>query len=214
VVLQDAGLDELQPAHRAKCRVIYQSARTMRPGTPNVRTFDVIMVGHMRTEKDPLTPMHALLRLPKDSKVRLIHLGEALQEDLLQAARELEHHAWPSIRRYLWLRGRSHAETRRRIRHARALVISSRMEGGANVVVEAITSGVPVIASRIAGNLGMLGRDYDGYFTAGDVQALAALLVRVSADHEFLSHLRRQCAERAPLFAPARERAMVNDLIP
>jgi len=213
VVLQEAGLDELQPEHRAKCRVIYQSARALPPGTPNRHTFDVIMVGHLRPEKDPQTPMRALAGLPDDSAVRLIHIGEALDEDLLRAARELQDHPWPSIRRYRWLGGRAHGETRQRIRRARALVISSTMEGGANVIVEAVTSGVPVIASRISGNVGMLGRDYDGYFAVGDVGGLSALLTRASADESFLNHLRQQCAQRAPLFAPAREAAEVNALI-
>jgi len=213
VVLQEAGLDELQPEHRAKCRVIYQSARAMPPGTPNRHSFDVIMVGHLRPEKDPLTPMRALSGLPDESAVRLIHIGEALDEDLLRAVRELQDHRWPSIRRYLWLGGRAHGETRQRIRRARALVISSTMEGGANVIVEAVTSGVPVIASRICGNVGMLGRDYDGYFAVGDVGELSALLARVSTDESFLEHLRQQCAQRAPLFAPAREAAEVNALI-
>jgi putative glycosyltransferase (TIGR04348 family) len=213
VVLQDEGLHELQPEHRAKCRVIYQSARALAPGTPNRRTFDVIMVGHLRAVKDPLTPMRALHGLPEDSTLRLIHIGEALDEDLLRAARELQAHSWPSLRRYLWLGARPHAETRGRIRRARALVISSTMEGGANVIVEAVSSGVPVIASRISGNVGMLGRDYAGYFPVGDVEALSSLLLRASADQSFLQRLRRQCAQRAPLFAPAREDAEVNALI-
>ena len=38
-------------------------------------------------------------------------------------------------------------------------------------------------------------------------------LLRASADESFLHHLRRQCAQRAPLFAPAREDAEVNALI-
>ena len=122
-------------------------------------------------------------------------------------------HPWPSIQRYLWLGGRPHGETRQRIRRARALVISSTIEGGANVIVEAVTSGVPVIASRISGNVGMLGRDYDGYFAVGDVGELCALLMRASTDESFLNHLRQQCAQRAPLFAPAREAAEVNALI-
>jgi putative glycosyltransferase (TIGR04348 family) len=212
VVLQEAGLDELAPEHRAKCRVIYQSAPTLTPGEPNRRTFDVILVGHMRAEKDPLTPMRALQLLPDSSPVRLIHIGEALEEEYLEAVRDLQRRTWPSVPRYLWLAGRSHGETRQRIRRARAMVISSVMEGGANVVIEAVTSGVPVLASRISGNIGMLGRDYDGYFTAGDSQELASLLDRASSDPALLYHLHRQCAQRAPLFAPAREEAEVIKL--
>lgn len=216
VVLQEAGLTELAPAQQAKCRVIYQSAPALHPRSqegPKRRTFDVVLVGHLRAEKDPLTPMHALHHLPEDSTVRLLHIGESLDEDFGRAARELEAYPWPSIRRYRWLGGRPHAETRQRIRQARAMVISSRMEGGANVIIEAVTAGVPVLASRISGNIGMLGRDYGGYFTPGDQRELAELLDRASRDGAFLAGLQRQCAARAPLFAPEREMAEVNRLV-
>ena len=70
------------------------------------------------------------------------------------------------------------------------------MEGGANVVVEAITSGTPVIASRISGNLGMLGDDYPGYFAVGDAADLATVVERACRDRAFLASLARcvRCA--------------------
>jgi putative glycosyltransferase (TIGR04348 family) len=213
VVLQEAGLDAIDPVHRPKCRVIYQSAPPLAPGTPRAHTFDLVLVGHMRAEKDPATPMRAIVRLPAASNVRLIHIGEALSDGYAQAAHELMTHTWPSVRRYLWLGARAHHETRRQIRNARAMIISSVMEGGANVIVEAVTCGVPVLASRIPGNLGMLGADYDGYFALGDDEALAQLMDRASQEPDFLARLRRQCAARAPLFEPAREWADVHRLM-
>ena len=78
VVLQDAAPAELEARHRRKCRVIYQSAPARSPRASNARTFDVIFVGHMRPEKDPMTPMRAVLRLPTRSTVRLTCIGEAL----------------------------------------------------------------------------------------------------------------------------------------
>ena len=213
VVLQDEGRAELAPQHRAKCRVIYQSAPALKTGTPNQHTFDIVLVGHMRAEKDPLTPMRALELLPDDSRVRLIHIGEALQSEYLEAAQALQARSWPATARYLWLAGLPHGATRQRIRHAHAMVISSIMEGGANVIIEAVTAGVPVLASRIAGNIGMLGRDYDGYFPPGDSGQLAGLFERVSRDPAFLAQLQLQCARRAPLFPPARERAEVIRLV-
>jgi putative glycosyltransferase (TIGR04348 family) len=213
IVLQDAGLDAIEPVHRPKCRVIYQSAPLLAPGTPCTRTFDLVLVGHMRAEKDPATPMRAITRLPAASNVRLIHIGEALSDEYAQAARELMTRTWPSVPRYRWLGRRTHHETRRQIRNARAMIISSVMEGGANVIVEAVTCGVPVLASRIPGNVGMLGADYEGYFALGDDEALARLMERASREGDFLARLRRQCAARAPLFEPAREWADVNRLV-
>jgi glycosyltransferase involved in cell wall biosynthesis len=81
------------------------------------------------------------------------------------------------------------------------------MEGGAHVIMEAICSGVPVLASRIAGNIGMLGEDYAGFFTVGDAVELASLLERFRDDSSFAAKLRAQCGRRAHLFEPARERS-------
>ncbi len=213
VVLQAEGINELAAELRGKCRTIYQSAPRLKPGTPSRRTFDTVLVGHMRAEKDPLTPMRALDQLGADSRVRLIHIGEALDEAYLRAAQDLQARAWPKLRRYLWLGNRPRAETRQRIRRSHVMIVSSLMEGGANVVVEAVTAGVPVLASRIDGNVGMLGRDYNGYFPAGDDGALAELLERASRDGRFLAGLRAQCVRRAPLFSPARERREVVRLL-
>jgi putative glycosyltransferase (TIGR04348 family) len=213
VVLQQAALDTLTACHRRKCRVIYQSARPLEPGMARRRTFDVILVGHMRAEKDPLTPMRALEWLPPDSRVRLIHIGDALSDEYARAANALQHRRWPSVQRYRWLGGRPHGETRRRIRDARAMIVSSVIEGGANVIVEAATCGVPVVASRISGNVGMLGRDYAGYFAPGNDRELARLLERLPCDAAFLAELRGQCARRAALFEPRREEAAVNRLV-
>ena len=95
---------------------------------------------------------------------------------------------------------------RRAIARARALVHPSVMEGGANVVIEAVRSGVPVLASRIDGNVGLLGADYDGFFPVGDAAALAALMRRFVADAAFAAHLAAQCA-RARAAVPAGARA-------
>ena len=93
------------------------------------------------------------------------------------------------------------------------------MEGGANVVIEAVRSGVPVLASRIDGNVGLLGAGYDGYFPVGDAAALAALVRRFVAD----AGVRRiTCARNAPRASRCSGRraerravrALVADLVP
>jgi glycosyltransferase involved in cell wall biosynthesis len=91
------------------------------------------------------------------------------------------------------------------------------MEGGAQVVMEAVCSGTPVLASRIDGNVGLLGADYAGYFEPGDAAGLAHLLRQTRASqgqpHGLLARLAAQCAARAPLFAPAAERQSLLDLM-
>ena len=139
----------------------------------------------------------------------IAHVGGPLDARLADEARATMA-ACPS---YRWLGALSHAAARRTIARARALVHCSRMEGGANVVIEAVRSGVPVLASRIDGNVGLLGADYDGYFPVGDAEALAALSRRFCADAAFADRLRAQCAAREPLFLPSAERRAVRALV-
>lgn len=209
VVLQEAGLERLPPPLRAKACVIYQSAATLLPAPASKKhQFDVCMVGHLRPEKDPQAFMRAA-QLVTHPGLRLLHIGGALDPALADAARNTEQ-ATP---RYRWLGPMTHAATRQRLKRCAAMVIASHMEGGANVIIEAVTSGVPVLASSIDGNRGMLGNDYAGYFPLGDAAALARLLDRMAADPAFDALLRRQCAARAPLFAPGAEQAALCDLV-
>jgi putative glycosyltransferase (TIGR04348 family) len=213
VVLQPRGLDELPADVRGKARVIYQSAPRLNHTRSHTRAraglpSDVAMIGHLREEKDPRTFMDAA-RLVQAPGVRLLHIGAALDPALGDLARATAA-ATPA---YRWLGALPHMATRRRLRRCHAMVIASRMEGGANVIIEAVTSGVPVLASRIPGNIGMLGEDYAGYFAPGDAAALARLVERSVLDARFDARLRRQCAARARLFAPAAERAGLLDLV-
>jgi glycosyltransferase involved in cell wall biosynthesis len=160
------------------------------------------MVGHLRTEKSPETFFQAAALLASHRDIELRHIGGEHDLALAQQA----HETAALFPQYQFLGARSHAQTRRDIQRAHVLVHSSVMEGGAHVIMEAICSGVPVIASRIAGNIGMLGEDYAGLFPVGDAQALAAMLLRLRQEPAFVAKLQAQCAQRAPLFELARER--------
>ncbi|MEO8310396.1 MAG: selenoneine biosynthesis selenosugar synthase SenB [Caldimonas sp.] len=209
VVLQEKGLARLDAASRAKAEVIVQSAPALR-STRAPGDADLVAVGHLREEKDPETLYRAARLLARDAAAPTIaHVGAALDARLAEEARATMA-ACPS---YRWLGALSHAAARRAIARARAFVHPSRMEGGANVVIEAVRSGVPVLASRIDGNVGLLGADYDGYFPVGDAAALAALARRFCSDAGFAHRLSAQCAAREPLFRPAAERRAVRALV-
>jgi len=209
VVLQDEGLERLPPAARAKARSIVQSASKLIRHDAAHGHISFVAVGHLRDEKDPLTLMRAARLLPASTTIRIVHIGGALDAALGEEA-ERTMQEYPH---YRWLGNLPHAAARRWIARSQALVHMSRMEGGANVVIEAVRSGVPVLASRIDGNVGLLGRDYAGYFETGDAQALATLMQRFASDPAFAAHLRAQCALREPRFAPAAERAAVRALL-
>jgi putative glycosyltransferase (TIGR04348 family) len=208
VLLQPAGL-ALLPVHlHHKTRVIYQSAPSLPPLARDNGTPVIAMVGHLREEKDPRTFI-AAAQLLRAAPVEFIHIGGALDADL----GELAAASARVLPRYQWLGNLPHADTREALRRSHAMVIASKMEGGANVIIEAVTCGVPVLASDINGNRGMLGEDYAGYFAPGDASALAALIERSVADGAFYALLQRQCAARAALFAPAAEQAALLQLV-
>lgn len=208
VLLQPAGLALLPAPMRARALVIYQSAPSLPRLMGDASAPQIIMIGHLRAEKDPATFM-AAAALVETPGVRLLHVGGALDAALGQqaAATERDHP------RYRWLGNLPHAQAREQLRRSMAMVIASTMEGGANVIIEAVTCGVPVIASDISGNRGMLGDDYDAYFTAGDAVALAALIDRCLNDAPFYAQLLAQCAARAALFTPAAEQAALLQLV-
>lgn len=209
VVLQDRGLLNVPRRFRDKTRVIYQSAHPVARPEPLATCFEVVVSGHLRHEKDPFRAAAALSHLPASSRIRVTHLGGALEDSMALEARR-----WMAREpRYRWRGELPHARARQVLARSRLMVISSRMEGGANVVCEALACGVPVLASRIAGNLGMLGADYPGYFTLENEKALTRLLHRAETDRAYYERLKKACAARAHLVRPRAESAALRKLI-
>ena len=209
VVLNELGARQLAPALRERCHVVLQSCAERRALVKTGRHLRALMVGHLRDEKDPLTYLRAAQRLAARADLRFDLIGAALDPALGAQAAALAMQQ-PN---YRWLGALPHAATRRQIQAAHVLVHASRMEGGAHVVIEALRSGTPVLASRIDGNVGLLGGEYLGYFPAGDDVALAAVLQRCRDDPDMLSGLRAQCDSRAALFAPETEAATLRGIV-
>lgn len=202
IVLQDAALGELSAAHRRKASVVYQSSATRLRHAPPRVPFRITIVGHLRDEKDPFRAVRALQRLD-DPAIGLVQVGAALDRAYGSEARR-----WMAREpRYRWVGSVPHSRALRWIAESHVLVVSSKMEGGANVIAEAARIGTPVLASRMSGNLGMLGPRYPGYYRLGDDAALARLIARAKDDPSFVRRLRAALAARRPLFAPAHERA-------
>jgi len=211
VALQELAGARVPSRLRSKVRVIHQSAPPLRHVAPgSIRgSFDVAVIGHLREVKDPLRAAKAARRLPAGSRLRIVHLGAA-ETPQWRALAKAEMKDNP---RYVWRGDRPRVEVRRLLGRARAMILSSLREGGANVISEAVAAGVPVLASRIDGSVGLLGRDYPGYFPARDTAALARLLDRIETSPQFLKRLYRAIARRARLFRPAREKAAWKKLI-
>lgn len=209
IVLQEDGVHHLPAKHRSKARVVYQSCRLLVPAAKAHGRLNCILVAHLRPEKDPLTVLAAWHHLPPDAAMFLNIVGDSLEPALARSVRE----AMSGDQRIRWLGAQPHPRTRQLIKRAHLLIVPSLMEGGANVIAEAVTAGTPVLGSRISGNVGMLGAAYPGYFPARDAQALAALMFRCFEDAGFYAALRRHCRARRSHFSPQRERSSLFALL-
>jgi len=208
IVLQEAALELLSPEVRSKARVVYQSADPRIAHKPPKAPFRVAVIAHLRAEKDPLRAAAALARLPQ-REVELVQVGEALDPRLGAEARQ----CMEREPRYRWLGSLPHARALGWMARSHAIVVSSVMEGGANVICEAARIGTPVLASRVSGNIGMLGPAYPGYYPIADDVALAQLLDRAMKDRAFYAGLKKALRARRALFAPAAERRALAGVV-
>ncbi len=201
VGLHDLIANTLPPDQRHKINVIIQSAKPIARRDPYRRYFHVSVMGHLRDEKDPLRPALAARLLPDSSRIQIHQYGKAVTDDWAQAAtQEMQRNP-----RYHWHQEVPHYQVRRIYQRSNLLILPSRMEGGANVISEAIVAGLPVLASDIEGSIGLLGADYAGYYPLEDEAALAQLLSRCETDEAFLAQLLQQAELRRELFTPQQE---------
>ena len=216
-MLQPRALRELESAARRKALVIYQSVEDIRglrkSGRKSDRAssggFDVSVIGHLRPVKDPFRAALAARLLPPSSQIRIMHIGGAMTKEMEKRARREEQ----INARYRWLGELSRPSALRALAQSQLCIISSRMEGGANVLSEAIVSSIPVLASSVDGNVGILGADYPGLFGVGDTRELARLMTRAETNPNFLRQLKKRVANLAQLFDPVREERKWAELI-
>ena len=225
VVLQPKAIEELRLSWRKKARVIYQSVEDKQAptgeqsGSPRRRqnkakalnngNFDVCVIGHLRAVKDPFRTALAARSLPDSSKIRVLQLGGARTAAMAKRAqREMD-----TNERYRWLDEQPQSRVRSILSKSSLCVLSSRSEGGANVLSEAIAASVPILASRVDGNVGILGKNYPGYFEVGNTKQLARLLTRAETSPEYLRKLNASTKRLAVLVDPSREEQAWSDLI-
>ncbi|AAZ96567.1 glycosyltransferase [Thiobacillus denitrificans ATCC 25259] len=209
IVLQERGADELPPHLTARTRVIYQSAPDISRRRATRDVFDVVVIGHLRAEKDPFRAALATAYLPEHSQARVTHLGSALGEEMAATA-EMAQYKLP---RWTWRGEVPHRSVLEHLARAHLMVISSVMEGGANVICEALAADVPVLASYMPGNIGMLGEDYPGYFPVGDERELAKLLSKAENDPDFYSALVEHARRRRSLMRPEHEASRLRQVV-
>jgi putative glycosyltransferase (TIGR04348 family) len=210
VVLQQLGVDAVPESARQRVRVIYQSAERPSPSPRREEgSFQVCVLAHLRAVKDPLRTAYAVRELPASSRIQVKHAGAVLDPDFA-AQVEAEQRTNP---RYQWLGPLAHEAAIDLLSRSHMLVLTSHIEGGANVVSESIAVSVPVISSLIPGSVGILGRDYPGYFPVGDSGALREQLLRAESGDGLYQELQQSGAKLQPLVSVARERESWETLL-
>ena len=215
VALHEAELESVPMSLRGKTHVIYPSVRLpvgLHHQASHSSPLRVVMAGNIRPEKNTLLAAEACSILGETVDVKIDSYGEATgdtAEEMRRASRQIGNFCW---------HGRlPHADLLKKMQYAHLLLNTSTQEGGANAICEAVCLGLPVLASRIKGNIGMLGETYSGFFPSEDAQALASLLSRCATDAEYYDSLKKQIIARAPLFSYENEFkawvALVNSML-
>ena len=204
VCLHDLVKDVLPSSFHKKLHIIKQSAKPLlAPRKPSTRFFDVCVIGHLREEKDPFRAALAARLAERESRLRVFHAGKAYNANWAERAKK-EMRINP---RYIWTGDMPAWRIRKEFIKTQLMIISSEQEGGANVISEAVVAGVPVIASDIPGNVGVLGRNYPGYYPVKNEIALAAMLQRAELEPTFLYNLAAYGANLRDNFLPNKEAA-------
>lgn len=211
VTLHDADLKVLPESLKHKSLCIYPSV-SLPTGIQHRESLedriDVVMAGNLRAVKNPQLAVEVAAMLPDDSPIFITSYGDAstqLASEMSRANAEYQH--------FQWLGKLDHDILIEKMASAQVLFNTSTVEGGANAICEAVTMGLPVIASDIRGNIGMLGDDYPGLFPSEDAQAALRLLQRCAEDTAFYELLKKRVAERAPLFDFTKEASSWASLI-
>ena len=143
VVLQAAALGRWSPELRRKGMAILQSAvAATELEAPNADAFEVCVLSHLREVKDPLLAARAAALLPAESNVHITLAGAAPDAEWATAAqREHDGNA-----RFTWVGELTADAAARLLASSQVLVISSRLEGGANVVGAALSPGSKILS--------------------------------------------------------------------
>lgn len=213
ITLQRAAIERLSSMETrwgAKATAIHQSvAGPHLPRELHSDVMKIVVLAHLRPVKDPLLAARAARRLPAESRVMVHHAGGPIDPDLTKQA-VIEHE---TNARYHWHGELDQPDAKRLLASADALACTSISEGGANVVSEAIAMGIPVIGTRMEGNVGLLGQDHLGLIPVGDERALAELLVNMEQDPALMGALQRRTNELQPMTRPEAEQDALATLV-
>lgn len=154
-------------------------------------------VGRIQPIKDQKTLVHAFAALSRSvgigHKVRLVIAGSGPQ---LPTLRQLVESL--GIMSKTWLPG-TVSNVHEIMRALDVFVLPSLSEGISNTILEAMATGLPIVATGVGGNLELVEEQCTGrFFDPGDIQLLTQLLAEYAADPS-LRHSQARRARQAAI---------------
>ncbi len=207
IVLEPRCIQRLAHRFQSKCTTIIQSA------LPHVVTkhsawshqpaeqITLSVIGHMRPVKDPFRAAMASRQLPKNSKIKIVQVGEALTSD----SKDFANAEMQTNPRYEWRGSVSNQSAKDLLCQSHATIVSSHYEGGCNVISDAVVNSIPILASRMDASFGLLGEDYAGLFDIASTDQLLKLMIQLEAKSDFTKTLLSQLETVRPKFSPQNE---------
>lgn len=204
VVGNSRGLVDLAQKHsKKKIRMIPNGVDTelFRPEEKSRNDkFQFLFVGRLSVQKDVPTLLRSAKNLKEEAgpgfRVSLIG-GGPLKSSLEEMSQNLD------IEDVVDFCGwRERREVRKAYRNSDAFILPSIDEGMPNVVLEAMASGLPVIATRIKGNVELVENGENGYlFETGDYTELTQKMKKVMKDTELRNRMKVASRSRAEKFS-------------
>jgi sugar transferase (PEP-CTERM/EpsH1 system associated) len=169
------GVDTARFAPRA-----HQPRVALPPGFAPEGAVVIGTVGRLQAVKDQATLLKAFAEACKHApRMRLVIVGDGPLRDELQAlANSL------GISDTVWFSG-ALSDVPAVLRELDVFVLPSLSEGISNTILEALSCGVPVVATAVGGNPELIqDGQYGRLFTPGDVPALSQILLDYAASPE------------------------------
>ncbi|MFK5582850.1 glycosyltransferase [Serinicoccus sp. LYQ131] len=184
-VTEATGLLDIQVVHVGVDPHIFSPLSDRRDDDSS---FSIGFVGRLAPEKQVPLLLHAIARMEHTHRTLLIAGAGPNEDECRSVVEQL------GIAEHVEFLGpMTQAELPHLLHRIDVLAMSSRHEGTPIVLMEAMASGLPVVAPRVGGIPTLVEDGVSGLLTApGDVTSLAASLDRLAGD----PHLRRQLGER------------------
>lgn len=160
--------------------------------------FVVLMVARLVHQKGVVDLAEAAVRLAEDPRIHVVLAGSALPSDRDDATTTLEDHPVVRALGERWHRLGYREDVARLLHAADLFALPSHREGLPRSVIEALSSGVPVIVSDIPACRELVSHGVEGLVTpVADPDALAASIRGVLADPEGRVEMSRRARRTA-----------------